>query len=1022
MQDHAAALLASEARAQAASGWGELKQATILFADVVGSTERIASLDPEQAMEHLQPAVRVMCAAIDRLGGTIVRTLGDGVMAIFGVPIALEGHALLACHAALGMQEDFRGNAHGLSIRVGLHSGLVASDPASVGLSWAQGAHGIAVHLASRVVALAEPGGVCLSEDCHALVRKWVRVESIGRRALKGIAQPVEILVLRSLLRSDDRLQATTGASSPFVGRERELAAIHEAYRRTQRGDVRVLGISGAPGTGKSRLCHEFVTHCRGLGVPVFEIRTQLYGQSTALQPVLELLRSYLLRLPAGCDAATARTCILERMSPLAAFSPADAALLNEFLGVAADDAPALPLAPTVRRARLLEIVSELVRLSGAHASVIVFEDLHWLDEGSEEFVMALVEAVASTRTFLVLNYRSMPRTPWEQVPHFEKVNVSELDETEIGELVRALLVRRHELHGITNLIAQRSAGNPFFAEELVRSLGDGNALPEGDVVALDNIEAFAQRLPATIQAVITARIDRLALTHKSVLQICSVIGKEVAVDILKPVADRVVEEIDNSLQLLCRLEFIQTQGPEADRLYSFRHPLIQEVAYGMQLKARRAPIHAAVAAAIEARYQDRLDELAGLVGYHYEAAGRFFDAASYVSRAARWVGSTNGGLAVKHWHKVRNLLGSHPRSREGDRLRAMASSQVAHLGWREGLTLEEVRPFIDEASQLAAEVDGRLSQLLLMVEGRMILASGGKSDDYVDKINQALALVPVGSDVGRTAMLSAALCQAYGRAGLIANALAANDVAWRGAASIDRFDREFMGFGMEPWILGMRGRSLARLGRFDEACGCWEQMLAGGTGAIDPTVQVIPCLGHVEFAWCNDDAHLATAQVRRLGEIASLHSVSYVDTVAHLCRGVAYTIAGDTTHAVPAFASALALVRHNKVATEFEPEILTGLAECHASNGEYERACELAQDAIRISRQRGTRVSELRALIVCAGAMARGALAGSADGARELFSQAQELIGITQAHIYGKPLAAARARLAIADAVSGPR
>ncbi len=964
-------------------------------------------------MDRLQPAVMLMCEAVERFGGTVMRTLGDGVMALFGVPRALEGHARLACESALHMQAAFAANAQGLSIRVGLHSGLVASDPHAQDVGKGGGAHGLTIHLASRVAGVAAPGRVALTGDCHSLVRGSVDVESLGHSALKGIPEPVEIFTLAGLKTAFASQHFPQAKLTPLRGRDKELRLLQQAQRLTEAGDAQVIGVSGGPGTGKSRLCYEFAQWCRARGKPVFEVRAQLYGRATPLQPVLELMRSFFFSISAGDSPAVARLKIFSRLDEMEHAQPADLPLLSDFLGVADSEASPLEVHARARRARLLELIGAMVKHAANMPSVILIEDMHWLDEASEEFVAALVEAVASTKIMVVLNYRSSYRSPWIGVDNFEEIGIGELSAADTDALVRELISNRRELREIWQLIAKRSGGNPFFAEELVRSLAERGVLSGDPSHSNNGLESVKRAMPATVQAVIGARIDRLSESEKSLLQMCAIIGKEVPLAVLERVAGMTREQVGRALNALCHAELIQPQPASDGRRFSFGHPLIQEVAYGTQLKARRAAIHESVASAMEHFYADQLDEFSGLIAHHYEAAGHSSRAAQYEGRAAHWLSSTNSAQAIKHWRKVRSLLGEHSKDEQSDRLRAMACSQISLLGWREGLSLEDVQPFIDEAMVIANRTDGRLTQLLLMIEGRMLQASGAPADWYVERLQQALALATPEGDQGRISTLSAALSQAYGWAGLLNHALKANDVALQGVARIGRFDRKFIGFNPEQWILGMRGRLLTRLGRHEEAQQCWKRMFAvAGTGLIDPAVQVIVHLGQVEQAWWTNDVALAQEHAGLLAGLTDKNAIPYLKTVTANCQGMAKSLQRDFAGALETLQEALRLVRSDNVAAEYETEILASLAECHRRGGDASMAQVVAKQSIEISRQRCTRLPECRALITLGAAMLDEHGARMASEVDEMFAQAENLIHQTGAAIYEPALVFERSRL----------
>lgn len=989
-------------------GWGELKQATVLFADIVSSTEHIADLDPEAAMERLQPAVVAMCDAVEKYGGTVLRTLGDGVMALFGVPLAMEQHAVLACEAALHMQAGFAGGGNDLSIKIGIHSGQVASDPLAQDASKGGGAHGMTIHLASRVVTVARPRGIVVTGECHRLVARLFDFGPRDSQHLKGIARPVDLFELKGIRRGESPHSFRETTLTPFTGRAREMLALQAAQRRTRIGEAGLVGVSGPAGTGKSRLCYEFAQWCRAEGIPVYEVRAQVYGSKTPLRTVLELLRVFFFEIDEADDAALARARIRRRLVGLAQGSDSDLGIVCDFLGVGLPGQAAVA-SPGVRRSRLLAILSELMRDPGRACCVLLIEDLHLLDQASEEFVTALARASIGTRTMLLVNYRSFYDLPLRELDHFEHIGLSDLDRTEANALVLGLISHRLEFHAISELIASRSGGNPFFAEELVRSLAGGGALAMNGASA--SADAVQRTLPATVQAVISARIDRLAAHEKDLLQICAIIGKEIPVAVLERVAgpdDRIAAVLGK----LCEVEFLTDDPHSHDGTFDFRHPLIQEVAYAAQLKSRRSQIHALVASAMESAYPGRVDELAGLIAHHHEAAGQFCEAAGFLARAARWVGTTDPAEAIRHWHKARLLLRDLPPELARDRLLATAGAQITLLGWRQGLDLSDVQPFIEEAMMLADRVDKRLTQLLLMVEGRMLQASGKPCDWYVERVLKAISLVDPALGAGRAAMLHAALCQAYGWSGRLQEGLAANDVALAGVPSIDAADREFIGFDIEQWVLGMRSRLLARMGRWDEARRCLDEMLVEGEAGGDPIVLQIVHHAYVDLAKCSCDPALAAEHADLVSALGQRHSIPYLHAAMSNCRGMAKSVAQDHAGAARDFAEALALVRSANVAREHETEILANLAECQRELSEPQQALAYAEETIQLSRQRTTRLTECRALITSAAAMLDLDPVGRAGQAGEALAAAQCLIELTGARIYQDDLTRVRDRL----------
>jgi class 3 adenylate cyclase/tetratricopeptide (TPR) repeat protein len=987
------------AAAESVDGWGELKQATVLFADIVSSTEQIAQLDPEEAMDRLKPAVLLMCEAVERFGGTVMRTLGDGVMAVFGVPKALEGHARLACEAALHMQAAFSADAQGLSIRVGLHSGLVASDPHARDSGKGGGAHGVTIHLASRVVALAEPRQITLTSHCYALIRAVAQVHPIGTHTLKGIPAPVEIFRLAALSQEPHSQRFERAKLTPLRGREREMALMRDALARAAAGRGNVVGVTGAPGAGKSRLCFEFGEAARLDGVPVFDVHAQLYGHATPLQPVLELLRNFLFQLPSDADLPSLQSSVRGTLDRAGVADEAQAAVVLEFLGLRDPQAPAIRLDPKVRRAQLLRIVAELFAQRASTHAALVIEDLHWLDEASEEFISLLVKAVAGTRVLMVLNYRAPYSPRFSEMPHFQKVELGELSAGDTTAMVRELVSSRRELSELYELIAQRSGGNPFFAEELVQSLVESGILAAEQGAPRRTEGAIDSALPSTVQAVVAARIDRLNESDKGLLQTCAIMGKEFPMEVLVHVTNWPADDLRAVLERLYQAQLIQPT--DGGRHYAFRHPLIQEVAYATQLKARRVSVHTAVASVMIGFYADRLDEYAGLVAHHYAAAGDNARAATYEARAAQWVGAVDAARAIKHWQRVRALLEEESTEPEHGRLKLVANGKISWLGWREGLTLEQVKPFLDEAMGLAHRFDAQWMQLLLMVEGRILQASGSSADLYVERVELALASLDAAAQPGRAVTLNAALSQAYGWAGLLHQALAANDKAVADIARLDKFDVDFIGFNIEHWLFAMRARLLTRVGRFDEARKCLDRLLDESAFSVDPVINHMPHYSYVELAAHTGDLALAQDHLAYVQDIAARHPSPYLSVFVMHAQALVRSMNNDHAGAAKCLGAAISLVRNGKVALEFETEILAHLAESHLGCGNLELALGVAQEAIRLSVERGNRVPQSRALMTWAQVVSADTRQGAAEEAAALVGKAQALARQSGVQVY---------------------
>jgi tetratricopeptide (TPR) repeat protein len=976
----------------------------------------IAGLDAEQAMGRLQPVVLAMAQAVRRFDGTILRTLGDGLKAAFGVPRTQERHALLACRAALAMQEAIAALPNAPPIRIGIHSGEVVAGALDTGSAVEQEAQGMTVHLANRIEQLAEPGTICLSRETRALVGAYCATVPLGPHALKGIAEPVEVFRLTGLrpaLASDVFRDNELG---PLRDRLTEMRILQDALLAAEAGTASAIGISAPAGIGKSRLCYECSEWCRQRGVYVLEARAHVFGQATPLQPVLEMLRAF-FQISQFDAPDRARQNIRDRLLELDDSFATDLPLVFEFLGCPLPDAPPVqPLEPRARHVLLRDIVRRMVKVLGRRTSVILIEDLHWLDDASAEFVETMVDAVAGAHTLMVLNFRPGWTARWMTQPHYRELRLGELDESDTQQVVLDLIGDAPQLSDLVARIVTQSGGNPFFAEELVLSLVQSGVLvgergryrlaadAPGDLV-----------LPATVEAVIGARLDRLDEREKTLLQIGAVIGKEFPLAVVQQVARISPEEATQMLGHLSDAELIQPCKTAVGPGFTFRHPMLQEVAYAMQLRARRARLHASVAESIEGFEWGKHDEFAGLLAHHCEAAGKPFEAAMHLQRAARWMGRTNSAQAFAHWKKVRWLLRDQPRSDTNDRLRALASGQILNFGWREGIDPEEAAPYAEEALRYAREAGNRQHvPLLLGLYGR-ILALGGAADEYVRLVREALVLVEEDGDPERIALVNAILSQAYWLAGQLREALAANDVALETTADQQGPDgkivlglniSQLLGFDVEYWSKCRRARMLVWLGRFDEAEQWLTRVLQVEPERIDPHVQFSPHTAGVELAWHLGDARLAEQHVHMVDEYLAQSPTPYLHVVALGCHGLAACTAGDFPAAEQKFRDALELGRRAKAGLEFEARLLAQLADTQYRAGKPRLAAETAAEAIDVARRRSDRLGECHATIVAAAAQCAS---GQPAEAVALCERAEALLHITGAAAFEPMLARTR-------------
>ncbi len=953
---------------------GERKRLTVLFADIRNSTGLIDSLgDPELGMRRLQPVLDLMNEAVRRYDGVVNKAQGDGVMALFGAPQPHEDHAIRGCLAALAMQDAVkRLDDVDLQIRVGVHTGEVVVQAIEHGIYQTYDAAGPNVHLANRMEQLAEAGSILISRETYTAAKQFVEVEPLGQQSIRGISAPVEVFKLRGLQHAPSSGVFRSGRRlSPLTGRSDQSSALALELESTLSGDGRVVGVVGEAGIGKSRLCFEFAENCRGRGIRVLEARVLAHGRATPFQPVLELLRDFFgLRAKETADVARQRVInrlaglpVSERLSPI----------LLEFLDLADPRQVAVKLDPKSRKTQLLEFVQTLAR-SGPRdaATVVLIDDLHWIDAASEEFIEALADAVVGTTTLLVVNFRPGFVAPLMQRLHYRQINMPPLAPAQAQAILRDHFGSDPSLALLSRNIIERAQGNPFFLEELMNALverGDFEG-KKGAYRLKGGVDSIP--LPATVQAVIAARIDRLDESAKRVLEIASVVGREIAISVLDSIADLSSTELSEAIGHLRRAELLYDVPPFEQRLLAFRHPLIQEVTYRSLLHERRREFHSSVGQAIEKLFTDHAEERASLLAYHWERAGDPLKAAQLNMRAAVWIGANDPSQALRSWKKVRELLSNQPLSTQTDYLRMMACGQIVNYGWREGISSEDAAVYFEEAKQLALALgDVRANSLIYAAYGR-ILANGGSADEYVDRIREAKAIADQGNDLSVQVTLKAILCHALRASGRMSDALKMNIEATNNAHEIAKFDRQMLGFDVEIWLTAMRGHTLVTLGRGDEARPFLERILQLEDGHVDAIHHVIPSLAYVDLAWAEGDAGLAQEHASRAFSLAMKSGNPYLRVYAQACRGLSHVIAGRLASAIEDLSDALSFARSRKAGLENEPRILADLANAYRLNGETAIAISTVREAIEIATARHARVPECLARIVHADLLIR--------------------------------------------------
>jgi class 3 adenylate cyclase/tetratricopeptide (TPR) repeat protein len=750
---------------------GERKQVTVLFADVMGSMDLAEQQDPEEWRKIMQRFFSILAEAVERFDGTVDKFTGDGIMAVFGAPVAYEDHPRRACYAALQMLEDVSGYAAELrreaglnfSIRIGINSGEVVAGAIGQDGDGEYTAIGHTVGLAQRMEALAEPGKAYLTEHTASLAAGYLELEDLGEFEIKGASRPVQVFELAGVGAARSRLDLSRARGfSRFVGRSAEMSVLEEALGRAKLGEGAVVGIVAEPGIGKSRLCHEFAERCRERGIDVFEAQAQSHGQSIPYMPVLQMLRAY-FGIGDREPERLAREKIAGRALLIDPEFAGELPLVFDFLGVPDPDRPAPQMSPEARQRALGGVICRLINAANRrHTVVTVIEDLHWMDEGSEALLRELANSVTGTNTLAVVNFRPEYTPGWDTSPTYRTVSLQPLGPSDTGELLRDLAGEDPSLDGLEELVHERTAGNPFFIEEIVRELAETGRL-QGERGAYRLAQPVEDSgVPAGVQAVLAARIDRLDPDAKTLLQVASVVGKEFGARALHLTAGLPTDGTEPALCALTEGGFLYEAEIYPERVFAFRHPLTREVAYGSQLAERREATHAAAARALIELEPDRLDELAGLVADHMEAGGETLEAARWSARAAYWAGHTRPQDAMRLWQQVTTLAEGLEENEETAALAVVSRMSQLDYAWRLGMDREATETLEAEATEIAVRTGDLRSLALLKL---LTSARPGVADhttEWVAAAEEAIGLADETGEPGLRLAIRGAGAYAY--------------------------------------------------------------------------------------------------------------------------------------------------------------------------------------------------------------------------------------------------------------------
>jgi class 3 adenylate cyclase/tetratricopeptide (TPR) repeat protein len=918
---------------------GERKQMTVLFADLKGSLELLADRDPEEAQQLLDPVLACMVEAVEHYEGLVNQVLGDGIMALFGAPLAHEDHAVRACYAALRMQErvtalgDAMQRQHGvpLQIRIGLNSGEVVVRALGPGLHMGYTVVGQTVHVAGRMEQMAKPGSILAAADTLRLAEPYIRTRPLGAVHVKGLEEPLEVAEVVGAGTARSRLDAARARGfTRFVGRERELVRLEAALDRARSGQGQIVALVGDVGVGKSRLVQVFTDTCRAEGALVLES-----GAGVVRRPGIAMLRRY-FELERDDDARAVRERVASRVLALDPGLEDAVPPLLWLLRALREGSPFLALEPAARGRKAVDAIARLVAREAAKRPVVlVFEDLHWLDSETQNALTLLVGSLPPGALLLV-NYRLGHDDRWSSIPGYERLALDALPPATVTALLDELLGPDPSLGSVKRMLAERTGGNPLFIEACVQNLAETGALG-GERGAYRATRAVAAlEVPPTVQAALAARIDRLPPDAKRLLQSAAVIGEEIPVPLLEAIADLPPDDVRRGLATLRAAHILTETALFPVMVLGFTHALARDVAYESLLHDRRRALHARIVGAMERLHGDRLGDHVEALAAH-TVRGELWDrAAGDLRRAAAHALSR---LAIREatafLDQALGVLARHPTPRSEATavdVRCELYSALVPLGDHARISREL------EAAAATAERIGderRLARVLSLLGNH--LWNVGQSDASLEAGQRALAIAERTGDFELQVAVNFSMGGAHRALGQYPSAiefLQRNVTLLEGELTLRTFGlaglASVLSRGHLVW-------TLAELGQFE------------------------PAIAHAEEA-------IRIAQ-------AAKHAYSL--THAHLGLGGALLRQGRFGESAVVLERGLALAQD---APALFPPIATDLAVAYARSGRVPRGLVLAAEAVARAERMGRR-GRLSLLVAHLGEVAH--VAGLDDEAR---------------------------------------
>jgi class 3 adenylate cyclase/predicted ATPase len=948
---------------------GERKTVTALFADIKGSMELIEDLDPEEARRLVDPALKLMMDAVHRYEGYVAQSTGDGIFALFGAPVAHEDHPQRALLASLKMQEDLKRYASKLreegrapiEIRVGLNTGEMVVRSVQTGEHRAEYTPiGHSTSLAARMQALAPTGSIAVSEHTQKLVEGYFAFKALGPTRVKGVSEPVSVYELTGLGPLRTRLQMSTRRGlSRFVGREREIEEMKRALERTKGARGQVVAAMGEAGLGKSRLFFEFKAVAQGSCL-VLEAFSVSHGKASAYLPIIELLKDYFALIPEDNERRR-REKIGGKVLMLDRTLEDTLPYVFALLGVEEPGGMLGQIAADLRRRRTLDAIKRiLLRESLNQLLVVIFEDLHWIDEQTQALLNLLIESIGTAKILMLVNYRPEYSHSWGSKTYYTQLRLDPLGRESADELLSALMSDAVELRPLKRLIIEKTEGNPFFIEEMIRALFDQGALVRNGAVKVTR-SISEIHIPPTVKGILASRIDRLPADEKGFLQTLAVIGKEFPLGLVRGVTRKPDEELERMLAALQLSEFIYEQPAFPESAYTFKHALTQEVAYGSLLGERRKELHERTAGQIEALFNSRLEDHYGELAHHYSYSGSSLKALEYLQLAAQQAIERSANTeAIKYLTTALELLKTLPNSPQRDQRELVLQTILGPvLIATKGNGAPEVGAVYERALQLGRQ-SGEEARLFPMLFGlRSFHLIRGELQSAFELAQQLVSLAESVQDSGL--LVEAHLAQGNSLF-LFGKLIPALQHFERAISLYDPQKHHVHTFvyGLDPgvfclgrtaWILELLGQPEQSSKRMGETFALAHNQSHAYSLALT-VLHTLPILQlRKEWPAYQQQAEAAIALCREQGFGSFLAQ-------ATMYRGYALAQQGQTEEGIAMIREGLD-AQLASGASLFRPWFLCFLAEAYATAGRFEEGLAAVAEAIAIVEKTGQRYNE---------------------------------------------------------------